>query len=189
MTLEPKDVLKQYLQSARDTLVWKLDGLSERDQRLPRTPTGMSLLGILKHALNMEVGYFGATFGRVWPTPHELVTFGGADPQVDWYATVEESPASVIELYRRVQAFADQTIDSLALDAVGRVAHWDGAEVTLHEILVHVTVDLQRHAGQADILRELADGTAGLLPSYDNLPQGFDWASYTARLTGIADQF
>jgi hypothetical protein len=37
----PKDVLKNYLQDARDTLIWKLDGLSERDQRLPRTPTGM----------------------------------------------------------------------------------------------------------------------------------------------------
>ena len=48
----PKDVLKDYLQGGRDTLLWKLEGLSERDQRLPRTPTGMNLLGIVKHALN-----------------------------------------------------------------------------------------------------------------------------------------
>lgn len=40
MPADPKDVLKSYLQGARDTLIWKLDGLSERDQRLPRTPTG-----------------------------------------------------------------------------------------------------------------------------------------------------
>jgi hypothetical protein len=35
---EPKTVLHYYLQRARDALVWKLDGLSERDARLPRTP-------------------------------------------------------------------------------------------------------------------------------------------------------
>jgi hypothetical protein len=52
MPADPKDVLKSYLQGARDTLIRKLDGLSERDQRLPRTPTGMNLLGIVKHALN-----------------------------------------------------------------------------------------------------------------------------------------
>ena len=69
MPTDPKDVLKNYLQGARDTLVWKLDGLSERDQRLPRTPTGMNLLGIVEHALNTKVLYFGPTFGREWPTP------------------------------------------------------------------------------------------------------------------------
>ena len=40
MATDPEDVLKDYLQGARDTLIWKLDGLSERGQRLPRTPTG-----------------------------------------------------------------------------------------------------------------------------------------------------
>ena len=42
MPSDPKDVLKGYLKGARETLTWKLDGLSERDQRLPRTPTGMT---------------------------------------------------------------------------------------------------------------------------------------------------
>ena len=40
MPADPKGVLKSYLQGARDTLIWKLDGLSERDQRLPRTRRG-----------------------------------------------------------------------------------------------------------------------------------------------------
>lgn len=74
MATAPKDVLKNYLQGARDILVWKTQGLSERDLRLPRTPTGTNLLGIVKHALNTEVIYFGPTFGRDWPTPEELVS-------------------------------------------------------------------------------------------------------------------
>ena len=187
MPADAKDVLKNYLQGARDTLVWKLDGLSERDQRLPRTPTGMNLLGIVKHALNSEVLYFGPTFGREWPTPEELAPTDGSDAQADWYATAEESAADLIDLYRRVQRFADETIDGLPLDAVGHVAHWGAAEVTLHEVMVHKVVDLQRHAGHADVVREQIDGSAGLLPHASNLPVDTDWPAYVAKLTTLAE--
>jgi len=175
-----------YLQGARDALIWKLEGVSERDQRLPRTPTGMNLLGIVKHALNGEALYFGPTFGREWPTPGELVPVGGADPQADWYATEQESAAGLVDLYRRVQAFADATIDALPLDAVGHVAHWGGAEVSLHEIIVHMIADLQRHAGHADIVREQIDGSAGLLPQALNLPD-VSWPEYVAKLATLAE--
>lgn len=90
---EPKTVLRHYLQEARDALVWKLDGLNERDARLPRTATGNNLLGLIKHCLNVEVCYFGPTFGRDFPQPDELVpmeTFA-VDPQADWYAREDES--------------------------------------------------------------------------------------------------
>ncbi len=189
MPPDPKDVLKDYLRGARDTLIWKLEGLSERDQRLPRTPTGMNLLGIVKHALNTEAVYFGPTFGRAWPTPEELVPAGGCDPQADWYATEQESASGVVDLYRRVQAFADETIDALPLDAIGHVAHWGGAEVTLHQIMVHKIVDLQRHAGHADIVREQIDGSTGLLPRASNLPGEMDWPAYVAKLSAIAERF
>lgn len=185
----PKAVLSSYLQGARDVLLWKLTGLSERDLRWPRTPTGTSLLGILKHALNTEATYFGPTFVREWPTPDELVGPKDFDPQADWYATEAETAAGIAALYRRVQTFADETIDALTLDAIGHVAHWAGEDVTLHQIMVHVTVDLQRHAGHADILREQLDGSTGLLPGDSNLPDATDWPTYIQRLTAIADRF
>lgn len=74
------------------------------------------------------------------------------------------------DLYRRVQGFADETIEALSLDAIGHVAHWGGAEVTLHEVMVHKIVDLQRHAGHADIVREQIDGSTGLPRDASNLP-------------------
>ncbi|BCJ38856.1 hypothetical protein Athai_63590 [Actinocatenispora thailandica] len=189
MATAPKDVLKSYLQGARDALLWKLEGVSERDLRLPRTPTGTNLLGLVKHALNTEVIYFGPTFGREWRTPDELVSPDDADPLAGWYATEDETSAGVVDLYRRVQAFADETIDTLPLDAIGRVAHWGGEEVTLHETMVHKTADLQRHAGHADILREQLDGAVGLLPRSSNIPDTTDWPAHTQRLRAIADRF
>ena len=82
MVNAPKDGLKDYLQGARDVLLWKLEGLSERDQRLPRTPTGTNLLGLVKHAVNTEAIYFG----REWPTPDELVSPDDPDSLAGWYA-------------------------------------------------------------------------------------------------------
>jgi hypothetical protein len=98
---DPKTVLHHYLQQARDALVWKLDGLSERDARLPRTPTGNNLLGMLKHCLNVEAGYFGPAFGREFPTPDELVPLEAyaQDPQADWYAGEDEAMDGLIDLY------------------------------------------------------------------------------------------
>ena len=190
MHVDPKSTLIDHLQECRDALVGKVEGLSERDARLPRTPTGTNLLGIVKHALNVEAVYFGPTFEREFPgqglvTPAEY----DADPQSDWFATESESLDGVLALYREVQTFADETISGLDLDAVGRVAHWRGQEVTLHQILVHTLGDLQRHAGHADILREMVDGSVGMREAGDNVPQDVDWPSYVTKLVALADRF
>jgi len=188
----PKAVLRHYLQVSREALLWKLDGLSERDLRMPRTPTGTNLIGIVKHMANVEIGYFGDTFGREWPTPEERVSeaYFETDPQADWYATESETCDEIIDLYRRVWAFADATIEEVPLDALGRVPWWseDHNRVTLECIMVHVIVDLARHVGHADILREEIDGTAGLRAGVSNIPQQ-DWPEYVAKLTLLAERF
>lgn len=189
MVTSPKDAFKGYLQGARDVLVWKMDGLTERQVRRPLTTTGTNLLGLVKHAINTEVIYFGTVFGRLWPTPDELVQPDDPDDLAGFYARADESRTQIVDLYRRVQAFADETIASLPLDAVGHVPHWGNAEITLLEALIHKTSDLQRHAGHADILREQLDGQVGLLPNASNQPDGIDWQAHTARLTVIADAF
>lgn len=190
---DPNTALHYYLQEARNALVWKLDGLDERDARLPRTPTGNNLLGMIKHCLNVEVGYFGSTFGREFPTPHEVLSLDvyDEDPQIDWYAREDESKDGLIDLYRRVWVFADETIEQLPLDAPGRVPWWrpDRQNVTLQRIMVHVTYDLARHAGQADIMREQHDKAVGWQPASTNVPDDYDWPAYVAKLTALADRF
>jgi len=190
---EPKAALSYYLQSSREALLWKLEGLSERDLRMPRTPTGTNLIGIVKHMANVEIGYFGDTFGREWPTPDERISEEefDADPQADWYATESETCNGIIHLYRRVWSFADETIEELPLDALGRVPWWgeERNEVTLQRIMVHVIDDLARHVGHADILREEIDGVAGLRADVSNLPEQQDWPAYVAKLTNLAERF
>jgi hypothetical protein len=60
--------------------------------------------------------------------------------------------------------------------------------VTLHQILVHVVAETHRHAGHADIVRELIDGAAGLQADDDNLRSGDRawWQSYRNKLERVA---
>jgi hypothetical protein len=61
--------------------------------------------------------------------------------------------------------------------------------VTLQRIIVHVTCDLARHAGHADIMREQHDSAIGLRRNNTNIPDEYDWPGYVAKLTELADRF
>jgi hypothetical protein len=186
---DPKAELHHYLQGAREALLWKLEGLSEYDIRRPMTPTGTNLLGLVKHLAGVETGYFGDTFGR--PFGEGLpASYDDAEHNGDMWATADESREQIIGLYRRAWAHSDATIDALALDATGHVPWWPGehSEVTLHRILLHMIAETDRHAGHADIVRELIDGAAGLRDGNDNMPEGDQawWADYRSRLERAA---
>jgi hypothetical protein len=166
--LEVKVQLHDYLRGAREALVWKLDGLGEYDIRRPITPTGTNLLGLVKHSTATHVGYFGAVFGRAVPTGLGHVGHG-TGPAADFWATPDESREDIVACYREAWAFADTAIDELPLDAVADVWWWRPGTATLHQVVVHVLADTQRHAGHADILRELIDGSVGMLEGAGNL--------------------
>jgi uncharacterized damage-inducible protein DinB len=187
-----KAVFQRYLHAAREAVLWKLDGVSEYDVRRPLVPTGTNLLGLVKHLAGVEAGYFGATFGRPFAEPLPW-TEDDAEPNADMWATRDESREWVLDLYGRVVAHSDATIDALSLDDTGRVQWWpdERSEVTLQQILVHVIAETNRHAGHADIVRELIDGAIGLRKGNENLPPGDGewWETYRARLEETAAEF
>jgi uncharacterized damage-inducible protein DinB len=186
---DPKADLHRYLQDAREALLWKLDGLSEYDVRRPLVPTGTNLLGLVKHVASVEFGYFGDCFGRPYEEPLPWLE-DDAEPNADMWAAPGETREQITGLYRRAWAHSDATIGALALDATGLVPWWPASrsEVTLHKILVHMIAETDRHAGQADIVRELIDGASGLREGNDNMAPGDKawWESYRSRLERAA---
>ena len=188
---DPKSNLHRYLQAAREALLWKLDGLSEYDIRRPLTPTGTNLLGLIKHLAGVELGYFGDTFGR--PFAERLPWLADdADPNADMWASATESRAEIVGLYRRAWAHTDAPITTLPLDSIGRVPWWpaDRRDVSLHQILVHVVTETHRHAGHADIVRELIDGATGLRQDNPNMApvdQAW-WHAYHDRVEHAAEE-
>ena len=63
--------------------------------------------------------------------------------------------------------------------------------VTLHRVLVHLIAETDRHAGHADIVRELIDGGRGLRADNSNLPEDDDtwWGEYYAKVDAAARAF
>lgn len=173
-------------------MVWKLEGLSDYDIRRPLVPTGTNLLGLVKHLASVEFGYFGETFGRPFDVPLPWLDEGAAS-NADMWATAGESRQEIVRLYQRAWQHSDATIDSLGLASVGRVTWWppERAEVTLHRVLVHMIAETNRHAGHADVVRELIDGSSGLRNDNTNMPSSDAawWEEYRNSLEVVARGF
>lgn len=190
--MDPKETLAGYLRNRRADLLSKLDGLDEYDVRRPMTSTGTNLLGIVKHVASVELGYFTDVFGR--PSGRELPWFAeDAELDADFWATPEETRDDIVGLHRFSAAQTEATIAALDLDAPGAVPWWpeERRDVTLHQILVHVCVETARHAGHADIVRELIDGEVGIHPG-DTMVSHRDaagWAAHRERLDAAARKF
>ena len=154
-TGDEKESLYVALDRHRDVVLWKLDGLDDEQLRRRMTPSGTSLLGLVKHLASVEYGWFCDTFGRsTEPLPDV-----DENPEADMRVEPGESTADILAFYGRARAAADAVIDELDVEARGTA--WFGEPVTLRWVPVHMVEETARHAGHVDILRELIDGAAG----------------------------
>jgi hypothetical protein len=140
-----KESLKAALERHRDVVLWKVEGLTDEQLRRRMTPSGATMLGIVKDLGNLEYQWFCATFGR----PSSAMPAG--EPN--------ETTAEILTFYGRARAAADEVIDDVFLDAQGRAAN--GEDVTMRWALIHMVQELARHVGHLDVLRELLDGQTG----------------------------
>ncbi len=166
-TMDEKKYLHTQLREIRDHLLWKVEGLSDTDVRRPMTRSGTNLLGLVKHLTGGECNYLGETFGRPasqagirLPWWEERNVQETLDTGGDMYAAPGESTDYLLDLYRRACAHADRTIDELDLDDVGTMPH-SGLVLTLRQAIVYTILETGRHAGHADVVRELIDGSIG----------------------------
>jgi len=150
-----KESLHASLDRHRDAVLWKIEGLHDEALRRPMTPSGTSLLGLIKHLAAVEYGWFCHTFGR----ETEPLPFDPDDPEADLRVGPLETAESIVQFYGRARAAADRVIDALEVEGVGRA--WFGDPVSMRWVLIHMIEETARHAGHLDILRELIDGATG----------------------------
>lgn len=152
---DERQSLHASLDRHRDVVLWKLDGLDDEQLRRPMTPSGSTMLGLVKHLAAVEYSWFCGTFAR----DHEPLPFRDDDPEADLRIEPGESTADVLAFYARARSCCDAVIGSLAVEDTGTA--WYGETVTLRWVLIHMIEETARHAGHLDILRELLDGAAG----------------------------
>lgn len=185
-TGDEKALLRVHLRLVQESLLWKLEGLSDADLRRPMTKTGTNLIGVVKHLTGVTYGYLCSAFGREretfpWESDEEL--FYG----LDMWATPDESPAEIISAYRRACDAAAQTIDELDLETKGK--HHSGLTVSLRWMILNVLLDTTRHAGHADVVREMIDGRVGMHRGDPMVTEDEEvLRMYLARMTGEIDR-
>ncbi|GGO45545.1 hypothetical protein GCM10012286_34350 [Streptomyces lasiicapitis] len=110
-------------------------------------------IGLVKHLAAVEYGWFCETFARA----AEPLWF---DPETqDMTVADDETIESLVAFYTRARAAADRAISETGLEDLGKA--WDGRQVTMRWVLIHMLEETARHAGHMDIVRELIDGAAG----------------------------
>lgn len=183
-----KEEFTRYLERGRDALLWKLDGVSEYDARRPMVKTGTNLLGLVKHVASVQSGYLGLVFDRPFPEDGYPWLADDAEPGSDMWATADESREFILDFYAKVWAHSEATIAALPLEAPGVVPWWpaERRNVSLRLVLIHLIAETQRHAGHADIVRELVDGFIGDRPGNDDPTDDATWDAYRARLEQAA---
>ena len=149
-----RDMVEAFLDFQRATLLWKISGLSDDDLRRSFVPSGITLLGMVKHLAYVERWWFRSIFAN------EDVSFPWteADPDADWRIEPTETTAEVLALYNDEVARARVIVANAAWDDVARKP---GRDHTLGWILTHMVEEVARHVGHADLFRELIDGQTG----------------------------
>ncbi len=145
---DERSVLCSLLQYQRESLVRKLEGVNDEAARWSPVGSGTSLLWLARHVARAEV---------VWV----LVRFEGRSvriPEDDFGP--EDTLAAAIAAYRQTWVDVDAVVAGAHFDA--RCQEVDsGSLPTLRWVVAHLLEETARHAGHADILRELIDGQTG----------------------------
>ena len=151
------ETLVALLDYARDAVVRKLAGLSDEELRRALVPSGVTLLGMVKHLAYVERWWFRAVFAG------EDVDFPWTDddPDADWRVEPGETTADILALYAAEVDQSRAIVTASSLEDHAREPSWPGPHVTLGWLLPYMIQEVSRHNGHANILRELIDGRTG----------------------------
>ncbi len=155
-----KAVLAEYLDRYRMTFEMKCDGL-DAEQLAQRSvpPSTMSLLGLLRHLAKVEHHWFR----RALEGNDELPRLyrSAEDHDFDFNGAVADDAvvADAWESWRREVAHAQAWLT--AAGDLGETFGYQGDQVEIRDIIVHMIEEYSRHTGHADLLRECIDGRTG----------------------------
>jgi len=153
---DERAALAAWLDSQRETILWKIDGLDDEQLRRVIVPSGLTLLGLVKHLTADEHEWFVVNFAGTG----ESIFESDEDPDLDFHVQADETTEQIVEGYknacrrsREIYASAD------SLDAT--FTHPRRGTMSLRWMMNHMIEETARHAGHADVLRELIDGATG----------------------------
>ena len=156
-----REALEGFLDYYRDTILWKVSGMSDDDLRRVIVPSGWSPLGMVKHLAYVEQSWFRTRFAGEKDLP---VPWTKQDLDADFRVEPRERTEEILDLYREQCDRSRKIAIGASLDDLA--ADWPADRLpedrpNLRWIYVHMIEETARHAGHLDVARELIDGTTG----------------------------
>ncbi|MCW3814175.1 DinB family protein [Micromonospora sp. DR5-3] len=157
-TGDERAVLESFLDFHRAIVLRKVRGLSDADASRRLVPSLTTLAGLLKHLALVERNWLPCLFA---PEPGDVYLTSEEEAVASFTLEPGETVAALAAAYQAACARSRAVAARFALDHV--VPHPQLGEVSLRWVLVHLIEETARHAGHADILRELTDGETGAI--------------------------
>jgi uncharacterized damage-inducible protein DinB len=156
------ELLAQYLDYQRATVLAKTEGLDSAQLRYQHAPSSLTLAGLLYHLALVEENWMEFRFlGLPEPEPWAGVDWD-ADPDWEFHTAVTLDADELRQRYRdacdrsRKAMAAAASLDQQSVRTLGNGKHF-----SLRWVLLHLIEETARHAGHADLLREAIDGSVG----------------------------
>ena len=151
-----RELLEQHLEFCRQTIVYKVTGISKDNGVKRLGPTSTSVLGILRHLTEVEYGWFHINFAGLEYTDGR---YSEVNPNGDFEILESDTVESLLEGYIKACENSRKVCAGKSLDELGTEPRpRDDEKPSLRWIYLHMIDETARHAGHLDIYRELIDG-------------------------------
>ncbi|MGF1429834.1 DinB family protein [Kitasatospora sp. LaBMicrA B282] len=157
---DERTALIGWLDLQRQILRWKCEGLTDQDAHRSVIPTSpaMTMAGLLAHMRWTEHTWLEVMF--LGGDEKQNPAFDASDEDADW-RTDGRPLADLLAEYEAQCARSNEIVAAASLDDVGRHSGYRSGGANLRWMLIHLVEETGRHAGHADIVRELLDGAKG----------------------------
>ena len=151
-----REVLASFLDFHRSVVVRKVADLPLDAAQRRLVPSETTLAGLLRHLAVTEREWFQHVLGG----QQDSSSNPEVAPDSSWVLNQHDTVEELVAAYERececsrASAAAHHLDDAVAHPILGRVS--------LRWIYIHMIEETARHAGHADILRELTDGSTGV---------------------------
>ena len=152
-----RDMLDAMLAFHQQTMLIKIDGLDDEQLRRAIVPSGLTLLGLIKHQAYVHRWWFRHVFAG------EDVSFpwNESDPDADWRVEPDDTRDAIVALFQAEVDAARVIVQRSQPDDMSARPDDPARRRQLRWVLVHMVEEVCRHNGHADIYRELIDGKTG----------------------------
>ncbi|WP_328316265.1 DinB family protein [Streptomyces sp. NBC_00388] len=159
LTAGERAMLEGWLDYHRATLALKCAGLNDEQLReTPIPPSELSLLGLVRHLVEVERGWFREVLAGEDTPP---LYFSEEDPDGDFHVTDADTWEEANTTWQREIAYARELAAGYALDDLSKGRSRRGEQFSVRWIYTHMIEEYARHNGHADLIRERIDGVTG----------------------------